>query len=110
VAPGLACAFHFFFAQIHKSKADEFIERLGDGANLSEHSPILRLRDRLNKDRASRKRDMGDAEKAAIIIKAWNAYRHGRELVTLKWQNAGPKKETFPVIEGLQLLDASEAA
>jgi hypothetical protein len=109
-APGLACALHFFFAQVHKSKADQFIERLGDGANLSEHSPILRLRERLNKDRASRKRDMSDAEKAAIIIKAWNAYRLGRELVTLKWQNAGPKKESFPVIEGLQLLTASEAA
>jgi len=110
VAPGLVCALHFFFAQVQKSKADQFIARLGDGANLSEHSPILLLRERLNKDRASRKRDMSDAEKAAIIIKAWNAYRLGRELGTLKWQNAGPKKESFPAIEGLQLLTVSEAA
>ena len=33
-APGLACALHFFFAQVHKTKADQFIARLGDGANL----------------------------------------------------------------------------
>lgn len=110
VAPGLACALHFFFAQINKPKADEFIARLGDGANLSEYSPVLRLRERLNKDRASRKRDMSDAEKAAIIIKAWNAHRIGRELITLKWQNAGPKKEAFPTIEGIQLVRTPEAA
>lgn len=110
VAPGLACALHFFFAQVHKSKAEEFVARLGDGANLSEFSPILRLRERLNKDRASRKRDMSDAEKAAILIKAWNAFRLGRELGVLKWQNAGPKKEAFPQIEGLQLVSQSEAA
>jgi hypothetical protein len=109
-APGLACALHFFFAQVHKTKADQFIARLGDGANLSENNPVLRLRERLNKDRASRRRDMSDAEKAAIIIKAWNAYRLDRELITLKWQNAGPKKESFPVIEGLQLLETAEAA
>jgi hypothetical protein len=110
VAPGLACALHFFFAQVHKSKADQFVARLGDGANLSETSPILRLRERLNRDRASRKREMSDAEKAALIIKAWNAYRTGRELTTLKWQNAGPKKEAFPQIEGAQLISQPEAA
>jgi hypothetical protein len=53
---------------------------------------------------------MSDAEKAAIIIKAWNAHRVGRELITLKWQNAGPKKEAFPTIEGLPLVSTSEAA
>ena len=53
---------------------------------------------------------VGLGMKAAIIIKAWNAYRLDRELVTLKWQNAGPKKESFPAIEGLQLLETSEAA
>lgn len=110
VAPGLACALHFFFAQVHKSKADQFMSRLGDGANLAETSPILKLRERLNRDRASRKRDMSDAEKAALIIKAWNAYRLGRELSTLKWQNAGPKKEAFPRIEGGQLISQPEAA
>jgi hypothetical protein len=110
VAPAIACALHFFFAQVHKSKADEFVARLGDGVNLGEFSPIRRLRERLNKDRGSRKREMSDAEKAAIIIKAWNALRLGQHLRALKWQNAGPKKEEFPLIDGLQLGERTEAA
>jgi hypothetical protein len=102
VAPSLACALHYLFSRVDGRRADEFISRLGDGLYLDDVShPVWKLRKRLLDDRASKKRDMSDAEKAAIIVKAWNAFFKGEPLFTLKWQNSGPKKEDFPAILGL---------
>jgi hypothetical protein len=81
------------------------MHRLGDGLYLNDTgNPIWKLRKRLQDDRASRKREMSDAEKAAIVIKAWNAFIHHESIGTLKWQNAGPRKEDFPQIDGLQAI------
>lgn len=96
LAPGLGCALHFLFSVRNATKADEFMDRLGDGNYLYPKHPIALLRDKLLKDRISRKRNMADAEKAALIIKAWHAFVDGREIAQLKWQNAGPNKEPFP--------------
>lgn len=58
-----------------------------------EHSPILRLRGRLNKDR-----DLGLEETAALVIKAWNLLRSGATRQVLSWSR---EKEEFPRISGL---------
>jgi hypothetical protein len=100
-SPSLLCALHYLFSRIDKERADEFMARLSDGLHLDDTAnPIWRLRKRLLDDRASKKRDMSDAERAAIVIKAWNAYVRGDPLLSLKWANAGPKKEEFPTIAG----------
>lgn len=102
IAPSIGCALHYLFSRVDRARADEFTLRLGDGLHLNETgNPIWKLRKRLQDDRASRKREMSDAEKAAIAIKAWNAFFRGESIGTLKWQNAGPRKEDFPQIAGL---------
>ena len=72
---------------------------LASGAGLEEGSPILALRRRLEstdgwmKDRP--------AVTAAWFIKAWNAWRAGREMQVLRWKVGGANPEPFPAIEGL---------
>jgi hypothetical protein len=103
IAPSIGCALHYLFSRVDRAKADEFTFPLGDGLHLNDMgNPIWKVRKRLQDDRASRKREMSDAEKAAIVIKAWNAFFRGESVGALKWQNAGPRKEDFPQIAGLQ--------
>jgi hypothetical protein len=101
VAPSIALALHYFFCKANPEKADEFIERLGSGVMLESDSPILKLRDTLLEDRANRKRRLADAEKAALIIKAWNAFYEDKPMRVLKWANFGDRKEAFPEISGV---------
>ncbi len=108
VAPSVVLALHYFFSRIDAAKAHEFIVRLGDGVMLGADSPILRLRDALQDDRANKKRRLSDAEKAALMIKAWNAFYEGKPIRALKWANAGDKREAFPSIAGASRL--SDAA
>lgn len=101
VTSSIALALHYFFSRVHKEKADEFLERLGDGVMLGAGSPILRLREILLADRANLKRRLSDSEKAALMIKAWNAHLADQAVRNLKWQTGGERREDFPTIRGL---------
>ncbi len=99
-APTLLLALHYQFSRKDKGKADEFIERVGDGAELPRKHPILTLRDQLLRARNERKYQLADPERAAWIIKAWNAYVEDRALDHIKWQPNGARAEAFPLIRG----------
>jgi hypothetical protein len=97
-APSLACALHYLFAERSPDRADEFIGRLADGVALEARSPILVLREKLIRDKSTKKRSMADPEKAALFIKAWNAFRTKVEVQSLRWMGSGPKREPFPEV------------
>lgn len=61
---------------------EEFFDRLNDGANLPEHHPVLALRNRLQDMRTETKGKGRFPETTYLdmTIRAWNAYRDGREL------------------------------
>lgn len=101
-APTIVVALHYMFSLIDKSASDYFVERLIDGAELSTGDPILVLRDQLLKAKAKQKTTLPDAERAAWIIKAWNAFMMSRKINRIKWQQVGPRRESFPVIYGLE--------
>lgn len=77
---GLLTALHLWFARIDKDAADKFFQALVSGANLRESSPIFRLRKTLTEGT----RPWSEIERAAFIIKAWNAVRTGRRLQALR--------------------------
>lgn len=110
IATSYGCALHYLFSQVAPAKADTFFDGLAEGGMLPLGSPILKLRNLLLKDRASKKRAMSDHERIAITIKAWNAFFTNQPLTTLKWQKTGPRKEAFPRISQLQLACYAEAA
>lgn len=67
-----------------------FAERLGTGAGLEQHHPILTLRDQLrrhHKGETYYKRTGRDIQKmqSAFIIKSWNAYRRGQPIKELRF-------------------------
>jgi hypothetical protein len=93
---GMACALHFLFGEKSPSEANEFFARLSDGLELTANSPIYHLRERLLKVRSSYRLRMAEAERVALAIKAWNAFRAGKPMQQLSWRNRGTTREILP--------------
>lgn len=109
-APTLVVALHYLFSRVNQHRADEYVERLIDGADLFAGHPILVLRDQLMKAKAKKKTGLPDAERAAWMIKAWNAYMTDRTVGRIKFQQIGPRREEFPAIWKYGEMRAQEAA
>lgn len=95
---GIAAALHRTFADKDTPRANEFFARLIDGVQLAEHSPIRHLRERLIRTRSSHRVRLAEAERVAISIKAWNAYREDRPVQLLIWRNRGGAREALPAV------------
>ncbi|MBQ1500393.1 MAG: hypothetical protein IIZ38_18970 [Sphingomonas sp.] len=95
---GIAAALHRTFADKDTVRADEFFARLIDGVQLAEQSPIRHLRERLIRTRSSHRVRLAEAERVAISIKAWNAYRDDRPVQLLIWRNRGAAREPLPAV------------
>jgi len=93
---GITAALHFIFSQKDRDQADVFFERLIDGVELISTSPIYQLRERLIKIRASHRVRAAEAERVALAIKAWNAYRENRPIQQLSWRTRGAAREELP--------------
>lgn len=76
-----------------------FGEGIKTGANLPERSSITFLRDRLIAPPVRRGMDW-DLEIMALTIKAWNYFIAGKEMHVLRWRQADPAPEKFPVPRG----------
>jgi len=91
---------HYQFCNIDVDDAEAFFSRLKDGAGLQPRDPLLVLREAILRDvrdRRSAGRAMSQQYQWALIIKAWNAFREGREVTLLKWKRGGASPESFPV-------------
>ena len=93
---GVTSALHFVFSQKDPDQADAFFERLIDGVELTATSPIYHLRERLIKIRSSHRVRVAEAERVALAIKSWNAFREGRSLQQLSWRTRGTARELLP--------------
>lgn len=86
------------FSKLDKRKAEEFFYLLEKGENLKEGDPILALRNSLAlRDHLTMKLAKGGnyrtAYLIALVIKAWNAYRNGKQVKRLYF---GDEKESYP--------------
>lgn len=82
----------------HPEKAEAFLDGLGRGIALSETDARLHLRERMIANRRG-KAKLHRTEVLALAIKAWNAYSHGVPTRSLRWRSAGPRSESFPLIQ-----------
>lgn len=104
IPPSVTGALHYLFHEVDPDDGRAFFDSLVTGADLATGSPILALRQRLESAKASSGkavRGVRPAVAAAWTIKAWNAWRQGRELTQIKWAIGGASPEAFPVIDGL---------
>ncbi len=89
---------HHAMAGIDAEAADDFWAQLQEGQGIPTGHPILTLRTYLIRDLSNRRR-MDAKYRAAITIKAWNAYRVGKSSTIIVWRRAGDKPEDFPVLK-----------
>lgn len=94
----MAGAFHFLFAEKDQDQADKFFETLASGVGLNVGDPIYTLRERLIRERGA-DRKVSRLTIMAFTIKAWNAFRGGKQLMMLKYSADGQKAQPFPQIE-----------
>lgn len=84
---------HAIYTDIDESSASNFLELLQSGENLSRHSPILQLRERMlsiRTDKTRTSRGIGMQILLALSNAAWNAYRTDKP-VNLKKITAGDR-------------------
>ena len=88
---------YYQFSQRDQQMADDFIECLASGAQLSARDPVFVLREMLQKNN-KRSVKMTTIHKLAYLIKAWNAWRDNKEVYQLSWRRIGKNPEDFPAI------------
>ena len=101
----LASFLSYQTARIDPEDSAFFFDRLASGEGLEAGSPILALRNSLERDRASR-RPMSSVHRMAMCIKAWNAFRRGEPMTMAYWRAGGRRPEAYPRFEELDDADA----
>lgn len=91
---GIAAATHYLGGRLNREKADEFIDRIGDGIGLGKNDPIRLLRELLRRDEKRNRGSLRETEKWALTIKAMNAFFAGSDMRLLVWRTSS--KEAFP--------------
>lgn len=84
------------FSAIDQEDSDYFWDRVRDGVGLPANHPVLVLRASLKRLADDTKGERKEYYIAAITIKAWNAYREGREIKVLNFRPGGARPEAFP--------------
>lgn len=98
IPTSVAGGLYFLFSRVDKEDADFFFEKLAQGAH-EEGSPILALREALISKKVSTKNSRGGVSRlwySGITIKAWNAFREGREVKSLRFSPGGAVREKVP--------------
>lgn len=80
---GLWLTMLYRFAALSHDQAMVFADKVASGAGLSERSPILALRDRLNRMPAGETK-LRRQLVARLIVYAWNGWRQGRKMARLQ--------------------------
>jgi hypothetical protein len=86
----------FLFARIDATDAEFFWDRVVDGVGLEKGSPILALRRFIERERRSSRQNIRADIAVALMIKTWNAYRHGKTIEVLAYRVGGANPERFP--------------
>jgi hypothetical protein len=97
-SPTLIGFCYYVFARDNQQLAQRFFTELKDAVGLTQTNPVYHLRERLISNGAA-KAKLPHLQILAIFFKAWNAYRSGKPMRSLRWRNDGPKPEPFPVID-----------
>lgn len=95
---GMVTAVHYVLASIDPDDAATFFDKVVSGVGLEEGSPILKLRLYLEQQSvaAAQGTRANAVVHAAMILKAWNAWRDGLHIDRLLWRAGGMNAEPFP--------------
>jgi hypothetical protein len=87
---------YVLFDRIDHTACEYFFEKLSSGEGMNATNPILRLRETLIRRKGQEKSTKRSDEFAALIIKAWNAWRKGKIYSVISYKRG---VEKFPIPE-----------
>lgn len=96
---GFVAALHYEMSDINSDDAERFWDQVIRGVGLEEDSAIMRLRERLLANAASKNVKLDRVMVWALVIKAWNAFREGTPVKQLRWRRGGSDPEPFPTLK-----------
>jgi hypothetical protein len=96
-------ALYLIGSKTNQELAEKFLSSLGDGIGLEAGDPVLLYRSRILAQTSSKMR-LHDTEKAAILVKAFNAHMTGKTIGQLRWTREGSAAENFPKVYGVNTL------
>jgi hypothetical protein len=88
---------YYLFSAQNPGLAETFFSQLEGGTGLTERNPVYLLRERLRTNSVG-KAKLPLLEIIALFFKAWIAYRSGKPVKCLRWNNSGANPEKFPEI------------
>jgi hypothetical protein len=101
VTPSTLAVLHHLLSNIDELQANIFFEKLASGIGFnSETDPIYRLYERFHDvDLMKLTSKSANNMRAALLIKAWNAYRKNKPVKVLVWNHRKDTIEGFPIPE-----------
>lgn len=96
ITPATIGMWHCVLTERDPYAAEEFFASFRDGVGLPLGSPILALRNRVDRDRQTGLR-VAEVEQGAMIVYAWNAFRKNATLSKLQMPRGGVNSGNFPV-------------
>lgn len=108
LTPSVSASIYYILSDIDTDNADDFFYKLGSGDGLVKGDPIFALRYVLEQNLLRRHGKINTQHRSALTFKAWNAYCRGEEVQTIKWRAGGARRESYPVVEGMD-YDTIEA-
>lgn len=88
---------YWVLSDIDEDDCEDFLDKLISGAGLAEGNPILALRNFFYRSASVKNQRVPADVQIAVIIKAWNAYRQGREVRVMAFKPGGSTPEAFPI-------------
>lgn len=104
LTPSIAAALYYLFATVDEDDAFKFFELLATGNGLALGNPIYALRERLMREERKAQGRISATVRAALTVKAFNFWREGRQVQTLKWTGGGGRGEAFPRVKEATLV------
>ncbi len=96
-----ASILHYFWSLVDPEMADDLLNALATGEELSTGDPALLYRARQLEAKVTTT-GIGRKERLALLIKCWNAWRTQAGVgAKLRWTRFGKNPEPFPLIDGL---------
>lgn len=93
--PSVTAAVAVRLHQIDPEDCADYFDRVLSGADLALDSPILALRERLDRIKTN-KINISEREFLALFILTWNAFRRGRSMTKLLLPKGGLTRTNFP--------------
>lgn len=87
-------AFYMFLRDISEDDAFVFMEKFGEGINLSNNDPIKLLREKLTNAKLNPTMVLTGYVKTALIVKTWNYFRTNESIKVLRFS---PDIDNFPI-------------